>query len=83
MDVGLHLEAANPERNLENASLCGKSPVSVGMAFPSAETGDCFGPRRPDWRRLSELMEVEYLDDPDSPLRWRSDWLLMCEPYSL
>ncbi|MEO7803336.1 MAG: hypothetical protein ABIS18_02575 [Actinomycetota bacterium] len=61
IEVGLHLEAPTAEANDELlASMSGWQ-----SKLPDAFAGKALGPRASLWRRVSELVDVESMDDSD------------------
>jgi hypothetical protein len=66
IEVGLHMETPVPEENDEMLRRVESRRHLWEGSLGAAEGGACYGPRGRDWRRLSELMEVEDSDDPDS-----------------
>jgi hypothetical protein len=65
LEIGLHLEAKDAGRNEEILSKLMAVRPRWDADLPAAETGPCFGPMGSEWRRMSELMDLEDLDDPD------------------
>lgn len=61
IEVGLHLEAALAQANDSRLS----SLDGWSKKLPRAVAGKALGPQAKVWRRISELVPVESMDDPD------------------
>lgn len=63
LEVGLHLESKDPARNRSMLERLLECRELWSGALGQAEHGKCFGPRGAEWRRLSEAIEVDELDE--------------------
>jgi hypothetical protein len=63
MEVGLHLEYRLPQRNESILRRLLELRGSWEDRLPEAVHGEAFGPQGPAWRRLSEIVEIDALDE--------------------
>lgn len=63
LEVGLHLESKDVERNDRILGRLLGERTSWGNHLPSAETGKAIGPMASRWRRVSEVMDYPALDE--------------------
>ncbi|MDQ4148419.1 MAG: hypothetical protein M3164_00240 [Actinomycetota bacterium] len=66
IEVGLHLESASADRNRELLRELEDRRHLWDESLRNAACGNSYGPRGGSWCRISELVEVEELDDPES-----------------
>jgi hypothetical protein len=63
LEIGLHLESRLPERN---EAMLGQLLASRHLwesRLAGADYGEAFGPQGPSWRRLSEVVEIDSMDE--------------------
>jgi len=65
LEVGLHLEHADPGVNEARVAALSAREGSWRPVLPGAAAGPALGPRGAAWRRISELLEETGPDDPD------------------
>ena len=65
IEIGLHMEAPTLERNDRVLDHLEKSRRIWSKKLPGADGGKALGPNSRTWRRLSELIDVEDMGDPD------------------
>jgi hypothetical protein len=63
VEVGLHMEAKEAQRNQSILDGLVSSRDKWEAQLPAAEHGSAFGPFASAWRRLSEVFEVDALDE--------------------
>jgi hypothetical protein len=63
MEVGLHLESRTQDRNESILARLLEKRSAWEDRFPAAAYGEAFGPQGPAWRRLSEVVEIDALDE--------------------
>ena len=63
IEIGLHLESRSPERNREVLGRLLEGRKGWQRRLAEAEAGPAFGPQGAAWRRLSELVELDDLDE--------------------
>lgn len=63
LEIGLHLESKDAERNARLLEKLLAKRQSWGRELESAEPGEAFGPMGREWRRISEVTELEGLDE--------------------
>jgi hypothetical protein len=65
LEVGLHLEHADPAANEHVLAGLSSNRASWAIVLPEARMGPALGPRGGTWRRVSEFLEEAGADDPE------------------
>lgn len=63
LEIGLHLESKDAERNNRILARLLESRNAWGDDLATAEPGDAFGPMAARWRRVSEVVDLPALDE--------------------
>jgi hypothetical protein len=63
LEIGLHLESKQPKRNETMLRQLLESRDVWGSRLADADYGEAFGPQGPAWRRLSEVIEFDSMDE--------------------
>ncbi|HEX2054596.1 MAG TPA: hypothetical protein VHJ78_12835 [Actinomycetota bacterium] len=63
LEIGLHLESKDSERNAEMLHRLLEARPTWGPQLEGAEPGEAFGPMGARWRRVSEVVDLEGMDE--------------------
>jgi hypothetical protein len=63
LEIGFHLESRDPRRNESILARLLESRSRWENRLPEAAYGEAFGPQGSAWRRLSEVGEIDALDE--------------------